>query len=187
MFNNLEDQDKRVRDILEGPPQIEVTENFESVKYPENSAQSINAKNEQPEKQSKNNRLVTKENAHKIALSLISNNDFIGKFKDILKEKLARGEKITRLDEAIADRKVSQEPYGLSRQHLVEALDKNFFNFNIVRDGNECAISFTKKTGDAAIRPLDDAVLAEILNRIIKYNPDLEKSLADETEKLSTR
>jgi len=104
----------------------------------------------------------------------------------LIKERLVKGEKITRLDKAITRQEIAKEPYGLSRGHLVESFDKNFLNFEIVRDGDDVAITFQKTTGDKAIRSLDDEALAEMLNRLLQSNPHFKNS-SREVERFSMK
>lgn len=185
MYENPESQDKNVRDIIEGPPRMESAKAFEST---EKKTESLVSGNEKVESQpTKPAPIVTQETAHRVALSLLPNQEFIKQLKEMIKEKLVRGEAITRLDVAIAGREAPKEPYGLSKEHLVEKLDKNFLTFDLVRDGDDLVISFQKTTGDAAVRSLDNKALAEMLNQLLTLKPNLMSDLNLEKEKARLR
>lgn len=175
MYENPEGQDKNVRDIIEGPPRMESAKAFEST---ERKAES---------KSTKATLTVIQETAHRVALSLLPNKEFVKQLKEMIKERLVRGEAITRLDIAIASQEAPKEPYGLSKEHLVEKFDKNFLAFDVVRDGDDLAISFQKTTGDAAIRSLDNKALAEMLNQLLTLKPNLLDDLNLEKEKARLR
>jgi hypothetical protein len=92
--------------------------------------------------------MITKETAHKVGLELLANTEQVEKLKEIVKEKVLGGEKVTRLviDESDKENAVS--------------------DFGIVRDGDDLAITFERSTGDKALRPFDDEALAEMLNKM---------------------
>jgi hypothetical protein len=167
MFNR-EKQDKNIRNIIEGPPRIESAKKFESK---ENNLKRLSNINKKIESQSANaTSTISPKIAHKIGLALLSNPEFLKNLKNLIKERLVKGEKITRLDTAIIRQEIFKEPYGLSREHLVDNFDKNFLNFEIIRDGDDVAITFRKTTGEKAIRSLDDEALAQMLNQLLQSN-----------------
>lgn len=184
MYEGSKNQEKTIRDIIEGPPRVESAKKFESS---ENKKESIIPQNEAVESSPKKAIQIAPDMAHKIALSLLPNQEFTKNLKEIIKEKLVRGEKITRLDKAIEEGGAEREIYGESREHLVKQMNKNFLQFNLIRDGDDLALSFTKITGDAAIRYLDNTVLAEMLNQILTTHPDLVPPSMDQQEHLLKR
>jgi hypothetical protein len=92
--------------------------------------------------------MITKETAHKAGLEFLANAEQVDKLKEIVKEKVLSGEKTTRL--------------------VIDESDRNnaATNFDIVRDGDDLAITFNRSAGDKALRPFDDEALAEMLNEL---------------------
>lgn len=170
MFD-FESGDKNIHDIIEGPPRMEAPK-VEGFISQDNLQKNIMSQ------KNKTRVFVTKGTAHKVALGLLSNSAFVQKLKEIIAEKLVKKEHITRLDQAVekSPNKKDYELYGLTEEHIADIKNGNFLNFNLVKDGPDIAIGFTKITGDKGIRPIDDVVLAEMLNRIFSLYPELDSS-----------
>ncbi len=179
-------QEKKTRDAIEAPPKAIDRQNFEKPKSIDKNFDS--QQNEKIEtRPKKTSQKITPHNAHAIAISLLTNPEFVNKLKNVMKEKLVQREKITRLDKAIFDKEIFTKQYGLSREHLVEHVGSNFLNFEIIEDDNELAITFQKITGDVAIRSIDNIALADMLNFLILENPSFASGLTHDTMRSSTK
>jgi hypothetical protein len=170
----FESGDKNIHDVIEGPPRMEAlkAERFIS---PDNS-QENNMSQNIPEKV-----LVTKDNAHGIALSLLKNSDFIKKLKEVISERIIKNQTVTRLDQAIEEKvgDTDYNVYGLTKEHIADVDNGDFLNFGLVSDGPDLAITFNKVAGDKGIRPIDDEALAEMINRVFSVHPQFSAVIQD--------
>ncbi|MEI8339643.1 MAG: hypothetical protein WCF94_03185 [bacterium] len=170
----FESGDKNVHDIIEGPPRMEELKAEKFIGHDnsqENSmSQNISAKI-----------LVTKDNAHGIALSLLKNSDFINKLKEVISERIIKNQTVTRLDQVIEENVNNNDYriYGLTKDHIADIEKGDFLNFDLVSDGPDFAITFNKFTGDKGIRPIDDQALAEMINRIFSMHPQFSTAIQD--------
>lgn len=177
-MNKFESGDKNIRDIIEGPPRMETPKAEEFISQ-ENATENIMT-------QTKKSVAISKDNAHKVALSLLNNPIFVKKLKEMISEKLVRKQHFTRLDQLLekSSDKDYYKIYGLTEEHIADIKEGNFLDFNFVKDGPDMAITFTKNKGDKGIRPIDDVFLAEMLNQFFFIHPELNQ---DEKEYISRR
>ena len=166
---NPEAKDKIIRDIIEGPPRFEAEKKFES------SAKGTTQVRVRPEK------------AHQIGIALLAIPKAVGLLKSLISEKLVRKEPLTRLDASLRQGEMPKEPYGFTEEHIATILQGDFLRYDLVRDGDDLAMSFTKNTGDEAIRSFDNFVLADMLNVIFSIDPSLWPAGSKEEESLVRR
>ncbi len=166
---NPEAKDKNVRDIIEGPPRFESEKNPDT-KNPETATRgTVQAR-------------VRPEQAHQIGITLLTIPKAMTLMKAVISEKLVHGELLTRLDASLRQGEVSKEPYGLMEEHIATVYQGDFLRYHLIQDGDDLAISFTKNTGDQAMRSFDNAVLADILNVIFFMDPSLRPTGSQEEE-----
>ena len=122
---------------------------------------------------------ISPQDAHRIALELIKNENFKNILKEYVAEIIVNSENITRIDVIIDKNNDAQlrEVYGLTKEHFQDISNGNLTSFNLAADGPDLAIYFKRATGVSAIRPIDNNKLAIMLNLILNTQPELAPDL----------
>ena len=172
--------EKSVRDAIEGPPRFEKAES-------EPKRKTVDEKTEAGIPPA--SIVVTPKNAHSIALQLLKDEDAVKSLKFMIAKKLVSKEHITKLDQWLAESKDAEyyELYGLTPEHLMDIENGKFMMFDLVPDGESFAITFTKKTGDKALRPINDEVLAEMLKSLFETKSELISTVNIQSEEVANR
>lgn len=118
-------------------------------------------------------RRIKPEEAHQIGIQLLDNEKFKKAFKYYIGKLIINSQNLTRIDYLIDEDDDSKFRvlYGMTKEHFEDISNGNLSSFDLVADGPDLAITFKRKTGGPAIRPLDDGKLAELLNLVLKYQP----------------
>ena len=127
-------------------------------------------------KKSKTNiKKVKPKSAHSIALGLIKDTEIKNKLRNIIGTLIVNKQNLTRIDvviDQLNDEKL-RDLYGMTKEHFKDIENGNLVSFDLVADGQDLAITFKRKTGERAIRPVDERKLAEILDLLFKTRPSI--------------
>lgn len=164
---NFEHRDKLIRDIKEGEPKFEAKKET----LPQTLTDQLS--NESIETQTPRSIAVDPSQAHHIALNIYTDPRTCLLLKELVAERLLNKLPLTRMDLGIKGTPEEyNQQYGLTHQHLTELKDGSFLCFDLVQDGEDLALAFTKTNGEKALRPFDDTILAELLDQIQKIAPN---------------
>lgn len=164
---NFENRDRLIRDIKEGEPRFEgKQEKMDRENVPPSSGETGT------EKGKSSSASISAAQAHSVAVAVYTDQQVCATLKELVAERLLNKLPLTRMDVGIkGTAQEYDEQYGLTHQHLAELKDGRFLCFDLVSDGDDLAMTFTKTNGDKALRPFDDRVLAELLNQVQKIHP----------------
>ncbi len=149
----------------------------QQVENKENKVEKGNEKEQALEKEDthkKKFKKVKPEDAHRYALSILDDKRFARILKNCIGELIVHKENITRIDFMIDETHDEEmiKTYGLTKDHFEDILNGNLTSFEVKPDGDDLSLYFNQHTGEQAIRPIDDTVLAHILDLIFTIMPD---------------
>jgi hypothetical protein len=162
--------DKSVRDSKEKEPRVEALEQNGDIGLGDNGQSSAKARI-----------FISPARAHSFGLRLLSVPAAVALLKTLIGEKLVNKEHVTRLDVQAVGSQDIYEAFGGTGEHLSDLGSKNFLLFEVVKDGDELAMAFVKSDGQPALRPLDNEVLASMLNKVVRVFPELLQGSDEET------
>jgi hypothetical protein len=132
---------------------------------------------ETQKKQAAQLKKITPENAHALAVKYLPKNDFKKMLKSLIGELIVRKKPFTRMDTAISQNIDYEKQYGISFEHFEDIENGNLTSFDLIDDDGLCAITFKKFKSQAALRYIDDKILAKLLKTIFASLPSIQQDL----------
>lgn len=128
---------------------------------------------------------ISPKNAHKIALKMLRLEEFKNILKNFVAEKIVSRELITRMDKMISieNKEEYLKLYGITHEHFKEITNNNLSSFDLIKDGDCLAITFTRTSGQESVRCMDNKVLAELLEKIMSAYPEYDTKSLEESVK----
>ena len=178
MLQKQENMDHLIRNIKEGEPRgieqsPEQRARLETAEQAERATATERQEEENRTKQVQTS--ITPENAHQLGLKLLAQPQCKLLLKELIAQRLIAHEAISLIDtEALVHGEEYERQYGLTHEHIAALKTDKFLCFDVVQDGDDVALTFTRVTGESAIRSIDNIVLCGLLQNMVRALPQIQ-------------